>query len=323
MLLDLGAFAPQAAMALLALVFLVFMLEIRSPDMVAFCGAVGVLVLSLATVEDVLTAVASPAPATIGRMFVLSAALVCTGVLEAASDLLRTRIRSRPRRTLQIFFAVAAAASAFMNSTPVVLVLIPVVVALAREIGIARTRLLIPLSYMVILGGTCTLIGTSTTLLIDGLTMEMGFAPFGRFEIAPLGLAIAMIGGGFLTLVGPWLLPSMARDDGILPGAPQSWLEQLFVLHGAAVIGPAPLAVEEFRRGGNGLVDLIRVEDSLRDRLDAARIEAGGVVVLRSPDSEVLGSRGGQAEGESSGSSRLGPAVQLWSRSWSDGTAGR
>jgi len=161
--LDLIVLSPYAAILLLLAVFIAFALEVQPPEIVAFCGAVAALAIGLVGPGDVLASLANPAPMTIGAMFVLSAALVRTGVLENVSGLLARYSSTRPRLTIGLFLGSAAAASAFMNNTPVVMVLIPVVMTLAREMKIAASHLLIPLSYMVILGGTCSLIGRPRT----------------------------------------------------------------------------------------------------------------------------------------------------------------
>ncbi|WP_236638344.1 SLC13 family permease [Mangrovicoccus ximenensis] len=106
-----------------------------------------------------------------------------------------------------LFFSAAAAASALVNNTPVVMVLIPVAAALARQVGSTPSKLLMPLSFMVILGGTVSMIGTSTNLLVDGMARDLGLAPFGLFEVAPLGLCVAAIGALFLAVAAPRLLP--------------------------------------------------------------------------------------------------------------------
>jgi di/tricarboxylate transporter len=94
-----------------------------------------------------------------------------------------------------------------MNNTPIVVVMIPIVVQLAQTMKLAPSKLLIPLSYLAIMGGVCTLIGTSTNLLVDGVARQQGLAPFTLFEITPLGVCLALIGIAYLRLIGPPLLP--------------------------------------------------------------------------------------------------------------------
>jgi len=203
-----SGYEAYVALALLVALFIAFMLELYPPEVTAIGGAAAFILLGFIPRNDVMAVFSNPAPITIGAMFVLSGALVRTGVLDAISDGIISRAGKRPALAIIVFISATIAASAFMNNTPVVLIMIPIVIRLAAAVNLAPTRLLVPLSYAAILGGTCTLIGTSTNLLVSGVAERSGLEPFTIFEITPVGVIVALTGLVVMLLLGPLLLPN-------------------------------------------------------------------------------------------------------------------
>lgn len=201
---------------ILGLVFLGFLFEKLPPAAVATAGAAAFLLLGYISTDEALEVFSNPAPITIAAMFILSSALVSTGVLDAASSRLVSLSERRGPIALVILLLCVALASGLMNNTPLVIVLIPVLIRMARALGMASSKVLIPLSYMAILGGTLTLIGTSTNLLIDGVAQREGMEPMRMLEILPFGLVALVVGALTLFMLGPRLLPAhMASGEAI------------------------------------------------------------------------------------------------------------
>ncbi|MFZ3581204.1 SLC13 family permease [Loktanella sp. DJP18] len=280
--------APFVALGILVLLLFAFIWEKYPPEVTAAGGAALFIVLGLVPIDNVMGVFSNSAPITIAAMFVLSGALVRTGLLEALSNRIVLLAGARPLIAGAVFVAATMIGSAFVNNTPVVLVLIPVVIRLARALGIAETRLLIPLSYVAILGGTLTLIGTSTNILISGVAAEQGLAPFGIFEIAPVGLIAIAAGLATLALLGPLLLP--ARTGGMDNAAKRDavYLTEVRVTDAYASLNKAVAEVVDFSHAGIQVTGIRQGGTLRRDHLADHVLKAGDEVVLRSTMSELL-----------------------------------
>jgi len=266
------------ALAILALLFLVPVggkpvLASRGPDGPADLGAV----------------FGNPALLTVLFMFVLGAAMEKTGLIGLMGRWFEARTGGNEHRVLPLLALLTVVLSAFLNNTTVVVVFVPMVIGLCRRLQIAPSRYLIPLSYLAISGGMCTLIGTSTNLVANGVATSKGLHGFSVFEVTPLGLCFAAITTLYLAAGGRRLLPdrvSLAalidEEDG------REFLTAAIVPEDSAWVGgtimDTPLAgrrdlrVIEVRRAGN------RVETPL----DEVRFQAGDRIVLKSRLTAVL-----------------------------------
>lgn len=276
-------------LAVVAVMFVLFVSEVYSTETVAISGAAVLLASGVLQIDDVLSAFANPAPIAIAAMFIISGALVRTGALDAATQALTRSARTKPVATLAGLAVFTLVASAFMNNTPVVLILIPIATQLAATMGARPSKFLIPLSYVAIMGGVCTLIGTSTNLLVDGVARGEGMEAFSLFEITPLGLILAAVGVTFIAVAAPRALPDRdALNSYLGERKDPKFMTEVVAVEGSPIIGKNPLQIDYFRQQGMRVIDVLRGDASLRRDFSSVELQVGDRIVIRTGVDELL-----------------------------------
>src|SRR6056297_2421609 len=275
---------------ILIAMFGMFLRERWPTEVVAIGGVAALLILGLLPMDRATEVLSNPAPWTIAAMFIVMGALVRTGSLDKLTKFAEAKAGTNPTLAVTTLLGFVAIASAFMNNTPIVVIMIPVFVQISRVLGQSTSKLLIPLSYAAIMGGTLTLIGTSTNLLVDGVARAQGLEPFTIFEITPIGLVVVAWGFVYLTFIGRHLLPERASMAALLGGrAKAKFFTEVAVPEDSALIGQNVNEVDLFRRDGVRLIDVLRGDASLRRDMSGVVVQAGDRVVLRTDMTEVLG----------------------------------
>ena len=274
---------------LLLATFCAMTTEKLPPDIIAL-WAMGVLLGGgILSPSEAFRVFGNEAAIAVGCMFVLSASLERTGALDqlgAATDRL---VGQSDWSILLVLLPLVAFTSAFVNNTPVVLLFLPIVTGLAAKRNIKPSKLLIPLSFASILGGCCTLIGTSTNLLVSSTAAELGRIPFRMFDLAPIGGIIAALGILYLLTFGRLLLPSRETLASILQSTDdKKYRTEVAVLENSPLIGKRLTETPLKNLPNSRVLEVWRHKESLPIGLDEIILQAGDRIRLSILSSSVM-----------------------------------
>lgn len=286
-------FQLTAVFVILGLSFLFFFKEWLSPDLVAMGALSLCLVLGMLAPEDVADVFKNSAPITIGAMFILSAALTETGVIDRLARVYQKLARRSELRALVMLFIIVVPLSAVMNNTPVVVIFLPILIAFAKSASLKASRFLMPLSFFAILGGSITIFGSSTNILVAGVAQEAGISPIGVFEIAPLGLVYAMVGGLYLLTLGRKLIPNRDTVSSLMGNDEnRSFYSTAMVPAGSVLIGQSLEKSMLWKKAGLRIFDIIRSGQRIFNvPLNTIVMKENDVVVLRASAQAVANIR--------------------------------
>ena len=257
-------------------------------EIIALCIPVALTLLGLINPNQAFHGFASPATATVGAMFVLSAGLMRTGLVQTLSRRLDRLAGKGESRLIIVVCITIAALSAFLINTSTVAIFIPVATVLAMRRKISASRVLMPLSFASQFGGVCTLIGTSTNILVNTIAVEHGMRPFGLFEFAPLGITMSTVGIVYLVMVGRRLLPkrrSVAEQVDKYRLA--DYLAELKVSEKSPLIGKT---WDKRRASRDTKVELIKIlrNDKAVSRPSRTKIKEGDILLIHGHVDKLL-----------------------------------
>lgn len=273
-----------------------FAWEKISADLTAITLFAILIVTGLLPAERAWNVFTNPAPITVACMFIISAALSKCGIIDTLAGKMEGLAKLGYTRMVFIMVVVVAAISAFINNTPVVVVFLPVVLSLAKHMKIPASKLLIPLSYASIFGGTCTLIGTSTNILVSGISVSRGGEPLGMFEISWVGLPVMMIGTIYILLFAKRFLPHRETLTSILSDEERKeYITEAFIQNESPIVGKTVKESGMLKVKGVRLLEIINRGVSINHDLDNTPLSAGDRLILACRPSGVAHAR--QVEG--------------------------
>jgi di/tricarboxylate transporter len=296
---------------------LLLMTEKISVDLTAMGIMVALMLTGILTPKEAVAGFANPAVITVAAMFLISRGLIRTGSVEFIAQKVIDFSRGNRKFALATVLLTVALASAFINNTPVVVLFIPIILRLSCEYDFSPSKFLIPVSYASILAGTCTLLGTSTNIIVSDLSAMYGYGTLSMFELSGLGVPIAILGLFFLYFTSPFLMPDHAapvcemgdRED-------KRYLAELLVPESSPLIGRTVGHPLETKYGVLDVLEVIRDSRILNPARETVTLAEADLLLAKATASDLVAILQENAvelphseEGVSFGSEENGPLI--------------
>ncbi len=278
---------------LVAAVVVLLVSEVMRPDLVAIAALAFLMLTRILDLDEALSGFANPATITVACMFLLSAGLQASGVMESLGDRLLRHGPSRETGLLLTIMVVIGVISAFINNTAAIAVFLPVAVHACHGNKVSPSRILMPMSFVSMLGGTCTLIGTSTNILVSSLAAQHGLRPFGMFEFSSLGVVLFASGAIYLVLFGRRLIPErVSADRSLTRGYDLSpYLSEVEILPDSPLAGKTLSEARLGERQDLEVLALFRSGEDTRPPRAVDRLREGDRLLVKAPVGALLGLR--------------------------------
>ncbi len=279
-------------LGVLVVALVAFVAEWFPVDLTALFVAIALIVLGLVTPEEGVAGFGNTATITVMAMFILSAGISRTGVILVVRDWLVKWGGKNANQQILILGLIVGPITAFINNTAVVAVFLPIVEDWCKKQGISPSKLLIPLSYVTVLGGMITLIGTSTNILASGVSKKLGYGEFGLFQFTALGLITFSVGLAYLTLFAPKLLPDRKSSSGDLEGyGLKDYVSEVVIAPRSVLIGQTLRSSEIQRKFDIDVLELIRDGSHFPPPVADKKLLAGDILLVRGGRQELLNIR--------------------------------
>ena len=246
-------------------------------------GTIGVLLLfDVLGWQDAISGFSNPAVITIGAIFIMSRALVKTGFLEVFADFLVKKGGKRKWLTMFIFLLTVSIISGFINNTAAVAIFIPLAIDLCQRFHISPTKVLLPLSYAAIFGGTLTLIGTSTNLVVSSIMEDLNLAPFSMFEFTKLGIIFLVLGTLYNMVISKWFMPSRSIISSLTRKYHMgSFLTEFKVAEDSPLVGHTYSEMDISQKYNLQVYKIIRDSQNIRFNLQDVIIREGDIFLVQ------------------------------------------